>query len=250
MDMNSGLQAKPKIASTRVGFTLVELLAVLAIVVVLVGVLAPALGGFGARGITTAANIVMANLHETRAIALGETTPTRLAISADVGDDKYMRGLTILKWQTEVDAATGGVTGSWVQAKPWTMLPDGVVIEHGKPAYIPDTGDIAYGDSWLGAGGEYFTDTATYLTEGMPGGELPEGETPPPYVFIEYKPSGYASVFLATGEKCSTRNIHLVLTDGSYNGSGVVARNQGATVKNWAHLVTDSVGGRIKNFRP
>lgn len=226
----------------QAGFTLVEMLAVLAIIAVLIGTIGSAIGSFGAQRLSGGASVVTATMHEARSLALSENTRIRLAIDVEVGEASFLRKLTILKWERQV-AAGGGVTGAWVEAKSPVNLPEGVVVEIGRPAYLTAANASYVADDPAVLGGDYIADAGTYLTELMPGSGMN-------YTFIEYKPSGFASAYLASGEKSVERNIHLVLTEGNYDAAGTFISTQGAVITNWAHLVTDSLTGRIKLYRP
>jgi len=112
------------------GFTLVELLTVVAIMAIVMGVLGYAISGMGGSATQVGASQVASGLSLARQLAISKNTETRFII-ADVRGGGA--GLPAESWRywtvimTNKRAANPAVN-NWIMMKEWEKLPQGVVF--------------------------------------------------------------------------------------------------------------------------
>ncbi len=134
------------------GFTLTEVLAVLAIIVLLFGLGIPALTGFlSTPSRATAAASLMASLEESRATAMEQNQYVGLYIVDGIsGDDANLKKYAVFR------VATMGSNGAFEglaepeQITEWRTLPDGIVFMKGNPASFPSLLDLPRNASTMG----------------------------------------------------------------------------------------------------
>lgn len=107
----------------RAAFSLVELLAVIALVGIILGIVVPALSGMG-RGtsLVTAGNMVNNMAGMARQHAMSRNTLTALLVLANQGTDADYRAVSVLEYKP----GTG-----WSQVGGWEMLPVGITVDAG-----------------------------------------------------------------------------------------------------------------------
>lgn len=107
----------------RAAFSLVELLAVIALVGIILGFVVPALSGMG-RGtsLVTAGNMVNNMAGLARQHAMSRNTLTALLVLANQGTDADYRAVSVLEYKP----GTG-----WSQLGGWEMLPVGITVDAG-----------------------------------------------------------------------------------------------------------------------
>ena len=107
----------------RAAFSLVELLAVIALVGIILGIVVPALSGMG-RGtsLVTAGNMVNNMAGLARQHAMSRNTLTALLVLANQGTDADYRAVSVLEYKP----GTG-----WSQLGGWEMLPVGITVDAG-----------------------------------------------------------------------------------------------------------------------
>lgn len=104
------------------GFSLIELLAVVGLIVILMSFIVPAVSNFGrATGLTSGGNMVTHLVALARQTAISKSTLTALVMLADQGTPADYRAFTVL----EYTAGQG-----WSQITKWETLPDGIVVDH------------------------------------------------------------------------------------------------------------------------
>lgn len=110
-------QSRPQLR----GFSLVELLAVIGVIVILMAFIVPAVSNFGrATGLTSAGNMVTNLTALARQTAISKSTLTALVILADQGTPADFRSFAVL----EYSAGQG-----WSQISKWETLPEGIVVD-------------------------------------------------------------------------------------------------------------------------
>ena len=105
----------------RTAFTLLELLAVMAVIGIVSAMVIPSLRGFGrSAALTNSGNLVtnMANLARQNAVT--KNTMTALVVLGQQGSDQDFRAIAVL----EYDPVVG-----WSQSGAWELLPSGVVVD-------------------------------------------------------------------------------------------------------------------------
>ncbi len=108
------------------GFTLVELLTVIAVISVLVGVLYTSMGGVDAAALKTTGNTIVDSVAMARQVAISQDAYTAVVVKT-TGPNAYSSYcLMVLKR----DSVTGNfVDSKWVLLKPWSSLSHGVVFD-------------------------------------------------------------------------------------------------------------------------
>lgn len=111
----------------RSGFSLVELLTVIAIISVLMTVAGVGLGNLsGGKSVMTAVSTSEAVFEEARSLAVGKRTSAAVLVSVqDPGNsDTYLRRMVVA--YKEIDPVTNQQAGSWTLASRGATLPDKV----------------------------------------------------------------------------------------------------------------------------
>lgn len=109
----------------RGGFSLVELLTVIAIISILMTVGAIGIGNIGGGGVTSAVATTEALFDEARSIAVSKRTNARVLVSAQnpQNPDTYLRRVVVAFQDLD---AQGNPTSNWTLASRGATLPDGV----------------------------------------------------------------------------------------------------------------------------
>lgn len=116
----------PKAAPSRAGFTLVELLVVISIILIASAVLFTAGSSGKGAALSSSQRIVAAIVKGARAQAVLKSAETRLIIYNDLSadPDKYRRYFGIVYWGTDNNGNTG-----WLAANKGTLLPEGIYFD-------------------------------------------------------------------------------------------------------------------------
>lgn len=120
------------LAARPPGFTLVEMMAVMAVIAILLSVAAVGIQRIDrGQALTTAISISEASLEEARSAAIGRNTRARLLVHGELNDDdaqareRYLRYLTVAVY--EVDLSNPGEdNGTWRVITRGTALPGSV----------------------------------------------------------------------------------------------------------------------------
>jgi prepilin-type N-terminal cleavage/methylation domain-containing protein len=111
----------------RSGFSLVELLTVIAIISILMTVASVGLGNLtGGKGVATAVSTSEAVFEEARSLAVGKRTNAAVLVSVQdpSNPDTYLRRIVVA--YKEIDPVTNVQDGSWTLASRGATLPDKV----------------------------------------------------------------------------------------------------------------------------
>lgn len=93
---------------------------VIAIIVIIIAFVAPAVSGFGrTAGLTSAGNTVTNLATLARQTAMTKGTMTALVLLTDQGTEDDYRAVTILEYSRDI---------GWAQATSWEVLPTGVIV--------------------------------------------------------------------------------------------------------------------------
>lgn len=221
------MQRAPRICSTRQatrGFSLTELLATMAIVAILTGLVIPAFRGVTATSISAGVQRVNDMLSQARSEAIVRQAPCRVAIVTkwDGNPRALYRAITL--WKANPQSSTG-----WEQITSWNYLPEGSVFDPNEPSagptYNSSTPDYLFDSS--------LTNTFTQTVQG----EQVEMR------YIEFLPSGAAR----TGGAPDASNLWVRVAEGVNAGTSIEVRDNSSA---YADVVTDGLIGRVKTYRP
>lgn len=125
------------------GFTLVELLAVLALIALMVTLTVAALSGLGrATALTTAGAKVAGAISLARQNAMGRNVLTALIIPTDTSREDCYRAYTIYELPAREDGSLAG-SADWRQLTKWETLPKGVIISPHAGTQLTSSSDPA-----------------------------------------------------------------------------------------------------------
>jgi len=111
----------PHRRGSAAGFSLIEMLIVVMIMIIVLGLIVPAVNGIGrSSALTTGGNTVVDLVNLAREDAMTKNTMTALVVLGNQGTDNDYRALTVL----EFDPVAG-----WSQIREWEILPTGIVID-------------------------------------------------------------------------------------------------------------------------
>jgi prepilin-type N-terminal cleavage/methylation domain-containing protein len=106
------------------GFTLVEMLVVIAIMSILMTAGAIGLSGMGGKGVTSGVASAESLFDEARSIAVGQRTNARVMIAKDLTNNKADNLRRIVVASEALDPTTGLPNGTWVLSSRGVTLPD------------------------------------------------------------------------------------------------------------------------------
>ncbi len=154
------------------GFTLVEMLVVIAIMSILMTAGAIGLGGMGGKGVTSGVATAESLFDEARAVAVGQRTRARLMVlipsgsgtvsTATPSPEDHLRKIVVA--YAEVNPATGVETTpeKWVLAGRGTVLPDQVFFskkfskrDHDNKSDFSGSDEMTLGTSYKANAGKY-----------------------------------------------------------------------------------------------
>ncbi|MES2694672.1 MAG: type II secretion system protein [Verrucomicrobiota bacterium] len=162
-------------AHAKRGFTLIEVLIVVGLIVILTGFVSVSLGGRGGQGaaLASAQSIVSGLVSATRSQAILNQTNARLLVYAQnptggLDNTRYMRALQIVR-EEQPD------TGVWIAVGDVVLLPSPVCVV--PPAPVPTT-QLAPGVTWSvdTANGPFSTLTRINMTYRGQAGQAPAAQ--------------------------------------------------------------------------
>ena len=106
------------------GFTLVEMLVVIAIMSILMTAGAIGLGGMGGKGVTSGVASAESLFDEARSIAVGQRTNARVMIAKDLTNNQADNLRRIVVASEALDPTTNLPNGTWVLSSRGVTLPD------------------------------------------------------------------------------------------------------------------------------
>jgi|GEM_PF-5313513 len=205
------------------GFTLLEMLTVIAIMVVLLSIVIPASSNLVASNRLTAAGNLVASLAAfARQEAMGGNTMTALVMLARQGTGNDGRAFTVLRY----DPARG-----WQQSQPWAVLPTGIVVD------MSDTAACSF-----------------MLDSSQPFPFLKAGQANPPvkYQGVQLQATGsYAARLFLPGGGLVNADIptHIRLVEGEFK-EGSIVHTRGTPPTNYVDITIIGDTGQIKIDRP
>lgn len=232
--------------TNRRSFTLVELLAVIAIMAVIVAAGLPALKAMSGAGLQTGVRQFSNAMSLARQYAINNRVLVRITLAVDANTMQRAAGNSNLSCRAySVYWGSNDVNGAlvaWWPLQDWRTLPSGVVFsEHNTGNYNYSTANssptLGANYRFLGNGSpnwQYFDSmdlTMKVITNIATGSAIMTNMT---NSFVEFRPTGASTyggvggIRLALGSVISNRTI--IITDTS----------------NWAYVEYDGYGGRIR----
>ncbi len=123
MTLATGNKAPSAARTHRNGFSLIELLTVVAIMALVMGLIAIAITGMGRPGLQTAASQVASGMSLARQLAISKNTSAAFIIA-----DKTGVNLPMQPFKYWTVAVSNRATTNWSIQKDWERLPEGVVF--------------------------------------------------------------------------------------------------------------------------
>lgn len=208
----------------RRGFSLFELLVVIALVGIMVGVATMSLAGLRSTTLSTSTRQMTDFINVCRSRAIAQHTTIRVGVAVDTragGAATHERQVKLYSsW------AWNKKTRTFEQLDAWKLLPGDLTFESRVVDYIRKS-DYAQKDPAAIRGRHV-------LAEASPDPMEVDGQT---IRFIQFSPTGRASV-----DGSEERNLILIIRSGS-----VQTEFEGA---NWAQLNIDTLTGRVRIYRP
>ena len=205
-------------------FTLIELIAVIALISIGIGLSAVALSSVQATSLSTATRHVADFLSLSRSRAISEHTVVRFGVVVDAPPDfasMERRAYSSWNWDRK--------RKRFEQSSSWKFRPGSIAFapeldrRMGRATYVKNDPSSIRGEIFTGSG-------HTFRSEDTHFGELE-------IAFVEFTAAGRARV---PGE--DTRNLIALLAP----GTGV----QGEDLQNWSQLNVDALTGRVRVYRP
>ncbi|XHR27699.1 MAG: Tfp pilus assembly protein FimT/FimU [Chthoniobacteraceae bacterium] len=173
------------------GFTLGELLVVLAIMASLLGVLAPSIGSIGkASGLNNAGNLLLELANNARQNSLAKNAMTALVCVTDSSANSHPQLFTMLELSCPKDSSTAQALSEWKQISKWQPLVSGIVVSKWStqlPNVSPSLPTLRYGEETLSQGqvsaviflpdGSTLNDSPTTIQ--LAEGYIPKGSSSP-----------------------------------------------------------------------
>jgi prepilin-type N-terminal cleavage/methylation domain-containing protein len=219
------MSTSSKKLSCQTAFTLVEMLAVLAIIGILTALALPALNGIGkAYSLSTAGSKVSGMVEQARQNSMSKNVMTALVLMTNQGTDSDYRAMILL----EKDPRSS--TPAWRPITKWENLPVGVTVD-----------SSATDSTFLTNGGS----TTGVLTSPLPVTAKFRGATVSNFA---------ARIFMSNGGlKNPSEATKIKLVEGSYTG-GVTKYTHpaagGGSAANYYNISIVGVTGRSKIDRP
>jgi prepilin-type N-terminal cleavage/methylation domain-containing protein len=230
------LVRSPRTHTTR-GFSLVELLAVIAMISVLLGLTVPAVRGFtSSSSLNTGVRKMADLLNLARSEAIARHSVVRFAVVTDWPGkpEAALRKASLWNWDPELE--------QFVQLTNWEELPQGLTFETYLPEYIKGAdyasvdGSTVRGDSVLDP---EFSGAAEF--------SIPSPDGTITARFVEFLPSGNARI-----PGGNARRAIFVTVPAFASGDGELtytAASDGQPTT-WAQVNLDTLTGRIQVLQP
>ena len=147
------------------GFTLVEMLVVIAIMSILMTAGAIGLGGMGGKGVTSGVAAAESVFDEARAVAVGQRTRARVLVALTLTGAPADNLRKIVVAYAEVDPATGleKTPLTWILASRATTFPDQVYFSktfsmrnHESKASLGGADEMTLGTTYKAYAGKYY----------------------------------------------------------------------------------------------
>ena len=216
------------------GFTLVEMLVVIAIMSILMTAGAIGLGGMGGKGVTSGVATAESLFDEARAIAVGQRTRARVMIAKDLTSNPQDNLRRIVIASEELDSAGTPVANSWILSSRGTLLPDQVFFSQNfskKDQTKPGKDEV--------------------LFETLSGAKIKSSFTGE-YYFYEFNAEGIcatpgASFVLGSGSRTTATGQPFVTSEGKRDFGGFVIWRNGRTS---IFRSPEQIDGSIKDLTP
>jgi prepilin-type N-terminal cleavage/methylation domain-containing protein len=209
----------------REAFTLIELVAVLAIMAVMVGILAPAIAGLQtSHGLTASVNLVANFANMARENAMAKNAMIALVVVTDSSHGSANNSIVLMELNGKSDGSAA-TSADWKQTTKWQPLSSGVIFDPASLGFNKST-DSAQGD-------------------GVPSPALPELRcNAMPVASYSYL------IFLPNGSLLRSNPSQLKLVNGIVSSSGAVTYTHpaagGGAPGNYYNITFLSATGRIK----
>ncbi|MEI9898640.1 MAG: GspH/FimT family pseudopilin [Chthoniobacter sp.] len=224
--------------SSRSGFSLVEIMAVMAVITMVAGFVVPALKGLvGGNTVDSGAAQLSGLLNLARSEAIAQHTLVRFVVATESAagqTDGSLRRVSLWAWQADI--------GQYRPITKWEELPVGLIIEKGIPDYVRSA-SYAQNDASTVRGScvldDSFSAEATFSADTGFGAISTR--------FIEFTPSGSARI-----PGSSDRRAIFVATQGFADATNQITHTAqvGGHAANWAQLNVDTLTGRTHIYRP
>ena len=206
------------------GFSLFELLVVIAMVGIMVGIATMSLSGMRSTALSTATRQVADYLNLSRSRAISQHTAIRVGVVVETDgyddpvSDSRMRRFSSWAWNKK--------TKTFEQLDAWQLLPGDLIFEP-RVAFFIRQSEYASKDPSAIRGHQVLAESASDPMR-------VDGQT---IRFVQFSPTGRVSI-----EGIEDRNIILVLRPGEAQ-----SEFKGT---NWAQINIDTLTGRIRIYRP
>jgi len=220
------------------GFSLVELLAVIAIMAVLGAAVAPAFHSIGSAGkLSTGTAAVSSGLAIARNQAIATRRLTRFVVPSDWSDTPSANFRKFSIWQFEPDQ---GAAGAWVQVSKWENLPEGVVFDSSLSKTYMDAAPSLTNNPQAVQGPDAFqAGTAANEDTFASGTSTFKGR------YIEFSPRG------GLRSVASSQPVTwFTLVEGFIDGQDVRYTRGGSSPSNWRQISVGTLLGRATVYSP
>jgi len=219
----------------KTAFSLVELLTVMALIVVMIALVAPAVSSLSkSNRLSTAGRLVSNLLTTSRSEAINQATRVQFRvvtrwISGGTADaTQAYRKCSAWKWDRSLS------TPAFVQISKWEILPEGIIFDNGaNPAGTfvnAPTTNFQWGKPFLNGS---LNNTLSGQTSGSATFDC---------AYVEFQPTG------ATGFPVADQFVDLLLTEGFLENGQITHTRKDQP--NWCQIQVTSLTGRIKVSRP
>ena len=217
----------PMSVSRKGAFTLVEMIAVMAIIVVLVGIVVPpVVSSLGGSQLTQATQQVMGQFASARQTALGKNRPVELRLY------KYIDAGSAVAQYRAYQALVFNEDGTYTPSDRVQKLPPTIIISSTSSltSFIGGT-DLNTGDT------SSLAETAPTTANTLP--NLPTGYK---YIAFQFRPDGSTSlVGYSSADPNNNKLWYLTLCD---------QKSQTVPPKNYSTIEIDPANGDVRLYRP